>query len=212
MADLGNALTAFAQRIDKAEKVVSNVEALWQTAPRRSDVRRQIGDAELCALYEMAYLSIFGHWENFLEDCLTRMLAGQGCASYSPVLVDPPKSRSLRKARSRLLNKQRFLLWHDPQVSLKRVALHVTGSPLEAALDGAKTTLARYAAIRHAIAHRSDDTRNEFLSAATGLTGVAHTSPGALLRAQDHSDPLNPVRWIRNISADLRQQAAVATG
>ena len=55
---------SFEKRIDESERLVSNVEALWQTAPRPSYVRRQIGDNELCSLYEMAFLSIFGHWEN----------------------------------------------------------------------------------------------------------------------------------------------------
>ena len=96
MPDLGNACATFQRRIDESERLVSSVEALWQTAPLRSDIRRQIGETQLCALYEMAYLSIFGYWENFIEECLTRMLAGQGCASYAPIILASPKPASLR--------------------------------------------------------------------------------------------------------------------
>ena len=212
MADLGSASSTFGKRVDESERVVSSVEALWQTAPRQSDIRRQIGDPQLRALYEMAYLSIFGHWENFIEDCTTRMIAGQGCASYAPVIVSPPRAPTLTAARARVLAGRRFLLWYDPVTSADRIATHVSGSPLEATLRSEEAALGSYAAIRHAIAHQSEDARASFEAASAALAGVVHTSPGRLLRTQDHTDPLNPVRWIRKISTELRRLAAAATG
>lgn len=211
MPDLGNACSTFGKRVDESERVVSSVEALWQTAPMRSDIRRQIGDPQLRALYEMAYLSIFGHWENFIEECATRMLVGQGCASYTPAIVTPPRAPTLTAARTRVLGGQPFLLWHNPVKSADRIAKHVAGSPLEATLRSEETALERYAAIRHAIAHQSEDARASFEAASAALTGVVHPSPGRLLRIQDHTDPLNPVRWIRKISTEFRRLAAAAT-
>jgi hypothetical protein len=211
MPDLGNAQAAFDKGVLEAEKVVSNVEALWQTAPRRSDVRRQIGERELSALYGMAYLSVFGHWESFVEECLTRMIAGQGSSSYTPVLLHPPRARTLKDARTRVLGNRRFLLWHDSAAAAARVAQHVTGSPLESTLLAAQKAIDDYAAIRHAIAHRSDDVLQRFEAASQALTGVKHSVPGRLLRTQDHADPLNPVRWLRKISSDMRQLALRAT-
>ena len=211
MPDLSNARAAFDRAVLEAEKVVSNVEALWQTAPRRSDVRKQIGEKELFALYEMAYLSIFGHWESFVEECLTRMVAGQGSGVYAPVLVNPPRARTLQEARARILGNRRYLMWHDPAVAAGRIAQLVIGSPLEATLLAARQSIDDYAAIRHAIAHRSDDVVRGLGTASQSLTGVKHTVPGRLLRMQDHADPLNPVRWLRKISSDLRQLAFRAT-
>lgn len=211
MPDLTNARATFDRRVSEAETVVSNVEALWQTAPRGSDVRRQISETELNALYEMSYLSIFGHWENFIEECTTRMLVGQGCPSYAPVLAAPPRAATLREARLRVLNGRAFQLWHDPVRSADRIAGHVTGSPIETMLRTEQTQLERFASVRHAIAHRSDDALTSFRQASTALSGVAHGTPGSLLRTQDHSDPLNPVRWIRKISTSLRTLAAAAT-
>jgi hypothetical protein len=211
MPDLSNARAAFDKGVLEAEKIVSNVEALWQTAPRRSDVRRQIGEKELCALYEMTYLSVFGHWESFIEDCLTRMIVGQGSTAYTPRLLHPPRARTLREARARVLGGRRYLVWHDPAAAATRVADHLAGSPLQATLLAEQTTIENYAAIRHAIAHRSGDVQQGFEAAAQSLTGVRHGSPGLLLRTQDHTDPLNPVRWLRRISSDLRQLAIRAS-
>lgn len=211
MADLSTSLTEFERQVTISEGVVANVEALWQTAPPKSDVRRQIGEPQLGALYEMAYLSIFGHWENFIEGCLVRMIAGQGSATYTPQLVAPPRARTLTSARQRVLGNQSYLLWYDPQKSVTRISTHVTGSPLEAAIAAAQGSLERYAAIRHAIAHRSRDSLQQFSAASTALCGVSDRTPGDFLRRQDHTDPLNPVRWIRRISSDLRAIAASAT-
>ena len=204
MPDLRNCLAEFERQVGTSEGVVANVEALWQTAPRGSEVRKQIGGAQMGALYEMAYLSMFGHWENFVESCLTRMLAGQGCPSYSPALVAPPMSTTLGAARLRLLGGNRYLLWHDPKRCVSRISSHVTGSPLEASILASQSSLESYAAIRHAIAHRSQDSLDQFRAASILLCGISEKAPGDFLRRQDHTDPLNPVRWIRRISSDLR--------
>jgi hypothetical protein len=210
MPSLINSQSEFDKQVSRGEAIVANVEALWQTAPRGSDVRRQIGANELSALYEMAFLTIFSHWENFIEGCLVRMVAGQGTANYSPTLVAPPKAVSLTAARTRVLGGRPYLLWYDPSRCVSRVQAHVTGSPLETALTGSQVELEHYASIRHAVAHRTADSVRSFHTSSLALAGVAHQSPGELLRTQDHSDPLNPVRWLRKISSNLRVVAAVA--
>jgi len=211
MADLGNARRLFDRRVSESERTVSSVEALWQTAPRESIVRRQINEDQLAALYEMAYLSVFGHWENFIEDCLVRMLAGQRCAGYVPVIISPPRSASLRDSRLRVLDGRRFRLWYDPTKSADVIATHVTGSPLETVLRTSSTNIGEMASVRHAIAHRSDDAMSSFRASSLTMTGVGHGRPGQLLRAQDHTDPLNPVRWIRKFTTELRELAVLST-
>lgn len=211
VADLTNARSLFFRRVSESEQIVSSVEALWQTAPLGSRVRRDITEDQLCALYEMAYLSVFGHWENFIEECLVRMLSGQGCSTYTPALSAPPRARSLGDARLRVLAGKRFALWYDPVKSADRIAIHVTGSPLEAILRGSSVGIEQMAAVRHAIAHKSDDALAAFRAASLALAGVSYGNPGRLLRSQDHSDPLNPVRWLRKMTTNLRDFASTAT-
>jgi hypothetical protein len=211
VADLLNARASFDKRVAESEQIVSSVEALWQTAPLRSDVRRSITEAQLNALYEMAYLTVFGHWENFVEECLVRMLAGQGAPSYSPALVSPPKATTLADSRARILGPKRYMLWYDPVKSADIVAAHVAGSPLESVLRTADASIYRMAAVRHAIAHKSEDALLSFRAAAVTMTGVSHDKPGVLLRSQDHSDPLNPVRWLRRLTTELLQLADAST-
>ena len=211
MADLVNARQLFEKRVAESEQIVSSVEALWQTAPINSHVRQQITDSQLAALYEMAFLSLFGHWENFIEDCIVRMLSGQGCTNYTPILVGGSRSQTLTAARVRLLNGRPFLLWYDPVKSADRIATHVSGSPLEIMLRSSETHIQHMAAVRHAIAHQSRDALASFRAVSLVMVGVVHTSPGALLRSQDHSDPLNPTRWLRRLTTDLRSLASLAT-
>jgi hypothetical protein len=159
----------------------------------------------------MSYLAIFGHWENFIEDCIVRMLAGYRSGTYRPVLVNPPAEKSLTAARARLLGGAPYALWHDPVKSLNRVVRLVVGSPLERQLTANRAVLETYATIRHSVAHQSQDSRSNFTAASLSLTGTSFSSPGRLLRAQNHSDPLNPVRWIRVVSSDLLRTAYDAT-
>jgi|TARA_R110002020_G_scaffold5703_2_gene23442 hypothetical protein len=211
MADLVNARELFEKKVAESEQIVASVEALWQTAPIGSDVRKQITESQLAALYEMAFLALFGHWENFIEECMVRMLSGQGCTNYTPVFVAAPRSPTLTAARLRLLNGRPFLLWYDPVKSADKIAAHVSGSPLETVLRGSAMHIQNMAAVRHAIAHQSQDALASFKAVSLVMVGVEHAGPGALLRSQDHSDPLNPTRWLRRLTTDLRGLARSAT-
>lgn len=211
-SELALAEERFSNAVRKAELIVSNVETLWITAPNRSDVRRQIGRKELNALYGMAFLSIFGSWEGLVEEVLVRMVAGKSTSTYTPTSQGARLTKkTLTNARLQVLNGRRYLLWHDATRSADRVARHVDGSPLEQVLRANIPELDRFAAIRHAIAHNSADARTSFDVAAIALVGTNMQSPGELLRTQDFSDPLNPVRWIRKISGSLRAMAQQAT-
>jgi hypothetical protein len=210
MASLINARDEFHKRIDQSEEIVSNVEALWQIAPRGSDIRRNIGEPQLSALYEMAYLSIFCYWENFIEECLVRMMTGQKSPTFTPTFVTG-RLPSLNAARTALFNRNQYLLWYNPATSADRIAQHVMSSPLEQVLRTNGVKIRDYAAIRHAVAHKSDDAIAGFRTSSLNLTGVAYSSPGALLRNQDIADVLNPVRRIRVISSELRRFASDAT-
>lgn len=206
-----HAAKRFHRCIADAERLVANVEILWQTAPKGTQVRRNLGPRELQSLYELAYLSIFGDWEVFLEDSLSRMLAGRGTASWSVALVQGRPARSIRRARLQLLGTRQYLLWHDVDRVIRRVRAHVSASPLEHVLSANRLQLQFFAQVRHAIAHRSDHATTQFKAGALSRCGLAYASPGEFLRSQDHTDPLNPVRRLRSISnelAGIAQQAA----
>lgn len=211
MANLENSLLKFTSKVEESENIVASVEALWQTAPLKSQVRAQINEGQLDALYEMAYLSLFGHWENFVEDCTVRMLAGQGSRTYSPVINGASRARTLTEARARVLGNRPYLLWYDPTKSADRVKRHVTNSPLEAVLRAESSAIEEMAAIRHAIAHQSQDAFVKFKTASLSIVGIEHGKPGELLRSQDHTDPLNPTRWLRRFTDDLRGFALQST-
>jgi hypothetical protein len=103
------------------------------------------------------------------------------------------------------------MLWYDPIKSADIIGGHVSGSPLETVLRSAESSINQMAAVRHAIAHQSDDALTSFRTASVSMTGISYDKPGKLLRAQDHSDPLNPVRWLRKLTTELRQFAVNST-
>jgi hypothetical protein len=195
----------FAKYVNENLKIIGSTEALWLTAPPASDIRRQLKVPQLEALYESIYLRIFAAWESFIEDVLVRFMSGYMTATYQPVLAPGcPRSSSIRGARGNLYGPRVYLLWHDPIRSADRIAHHVTGSPLEAVIRGQQVRLEIFAAIRHRIAHDSDDAKAKFNSAAITLTSSNYAGrPGRLLRAADLSDPLNLPKWILKISTEF---------
>lgn len=180
-------------------------EALWQSAPPATQVRKQLKSQQLEALYESAYLRLFASWENFLEDCCARMMARAATPGYMPVAAHGATLySSLEQARAGLLNGRRFLLWHNPVTVADRVAGYLDGSPIESEIRANRPRLEHLAAVRHGIAHSSEDAKASFELAATAITGSVHRGrPGKLLRAADPSDPLNPRRWVVVFREDL---------
>jgi len=201
---------AFGERVDETLRSVAATETLWLTAPPASDIRTRLKVSQLEALYEAAYLRIFSAWEAFLEDVLTRLMAGYRTSSHSPM---PPHGKALEKsvklAQVSLYRGRAYLLWHDPRAVADRAGRHVVSSPLEAVIRSEQSRLEIFASIRHKIAHDSDDAKRRFRIAAVALCGNTFSGrPGKLLRGADLSDPLNQPKWIRVISYELVQTAS----
>lgn len=189
---------------------LGSTEALWMTAPPTTDVRRSLKKPQMEALYESAFLRIFASWEVFQEDATIRMMAGAGTSTYKPVAASgSSKYSTMKAARAALYNNRSYLLWHNPDGVIKRVAKVLDGSPLETELTSNKSKLEHYGNIRHSIAHGSDDAVAKFKAASQYLTGVTHKgSPGKFLRSQDVTDTMNMRRWIFVITTDLQHIAS----
>jgi hypothetical protein len=199
----------FSRYVGDSLKIIASTEALWLTAPPASVIRKQLKVPQLEALYEAVYLRVFSAWEAFVEDVLVRFMSGYKTSTYGPVLTPGcPHSRTVRGARAVLYGARPYILWHNPVSSANRIAGFVTGSPLEATLRSQQARLEIFAAIRHRIAHNSDDTRTTFNAAAMSLAGSGYDGrPGRLLRAPDLADPLNQSKWILRISTELMDAA-----
>ena len=187
-------------------QLAGSTETLWLTAPKTSQVKKTLGQGSLEALYESAYLRVFGAWENFLEEVVIRLMAGRQTPSYKPTAAPGKRMHNtVSGARVALYNGSNYLLWHDPGRAIKRAQMHLTGSPVETVLQGAQTRLGHFAAIRHRVAHSSDDAQQKYLVAALAVTGQSFGGgPGQLLRGHDISDPLNMKSWIHVLTVEMQ--------
>lgn len=192
----------FATRVQDTLSLVGSTETLWLTAPPTSAIRQQLKTPQLEALYESAFLRIFGYWESFLEEVVVRWMAKYTCPGYLPVpAIGETLYTTVTSARTALHteggNVKDFLLWHSPDAVLKRVKKRLDGSPVEAIVNASSTELKNLAAVRHHIAHGSSDTLAKFKVASTALTGSDHSGkPGHALRSLDITDPLNTPKWL----------------
>jgi hypothetical protein len=199
----------FTKYVDESLKIIASTEVLWLTAPPASVVRKQLKVPQLEALYEAVYLRVFSAWESFVEDVLVRFMSGYETSTYAPVLTPGwQHPRTVKDARTALYGTRPYVLWHNPASSANRISRYMSGSPLEATLRSQQARLEIFAAIRHRIAHDSDDARTNFKMAAMSLAGSQYDGhPGRLLRAPDLSDPLNQSKWILRISTNLTAAA-----
>jgi hypothetical protein len=186
-------------------------EVLWLTASTSSSIRSQLGPPQLEALHESAFLRIFGAWEAFQEEATARFMAGHSTTAYTTRLPGPQYQHhsSVSSARTQLLSGRPFLLWHNPDAVIKRVARYLDSCPVETVIDANKIDLEHYGSIRHRIAHSSDDAKVQFKQAARFLTGVDYGGvAGRMLRAHNIADGLNQRLWIVDLSEALRGIAA----
>lgn len=203
----------FIKSIDASLSLVGNTEALWLTSPPTSEVRKKLKVPQLEALYEAVYLQMFGTWEAFLESVTLRWMAKYSSPGYSPTPASGTVLyKSVQDAVPALYlehgNLKNFLLWHNPSHVRARVARHLTACPIEQLMIAESVSLDQFSAVRHHIAHGSNDTRAKFKAASLALTGSDHGGrPGRMLRNADISDPLNTPKWIRSIAEALKQFA-----
>lgn len=167
-------------------------------------------------VYEAAYLLIFAAWEGFLEDTFLRFLCGYGNTAGSMTL-HPGKafSQDLSYAKTALYNGSPYLLWHNPSQVVRRAQRWFISCPHEIVINAAISDIEDFAAIRHFVAHRSDDCEQKFDAAARRLsgTGVLGRRAGRFLR-KNTVDPVTGIQmpWINRISDDLHRYALQIAG
>lgn len=197
-----NALAAASQ---EALGIVAAGELSRTSHPKEWHVRR------LEALYELAFLRIFGAWEMYLEAVFLRSLCGyessagqetlQGTLSHFPNLL---------AAEAAMLGGQQFKLWHNPGIVVKRcqgfIKSNAPGCPAlqETTISSNLTYLGNLAAIRHRIAHTQNDAKTNFDNACTAIAARTYRGarPGRLLRDWDKSATPH-CRWISTFERSL---------
>ncbi|GEB16858.1 hypothetical protein GUY44_19965 [Pimelobacter simplex] len=201
-------LAAFQRSVDESIRIISATESLWLASAPTSQLRRQLTVAQLEALYEAAFLRIFAAWEEYLEASCVRLMAGKGTPTYTPLAAPGVTTfRTQQIARAVLFNSRTYLLWHNPRTVINRVSGWLDSCPIETVVTANQPEIENIAAVRHAIAHGSQDARAKLGVATAALSGVLHTSPGHFLRSADNSDPLNPRKWVRVLTTRLEDFA-----
>ena len=167
-------------------------------------------------VYEAAYLLTFSSWENMLEQGFFRFLCGYSNAAGVPTkTVTWTRPKTVAAANTLLLGHRSYLMWHNPTDVINRSRRYFTGGPHETVLNSALADISDFAAIRHFVAHRNEDTGIKFQAAATRLSGapVPGGRAGRLLRSQTVDTVTGlQVTWLERISADLGRYASQIAG
>jgi hypothetical protein len=196
--------TGYAEVADGSLAAAAAVEMARLAVPADSVARKALNSTRMHYVYEAAFLKTFAAWETLLEEATLRYMCG-----YSAVLYPNPafpanitRATSLAQARQRLFGNYPFLLWHDPTRNANRVSGWVQGCPVEVVATTAQQWLEWVAAVRHRIAHRSDDARHKFDNATMGLAGVRipGASAGRFLRSEAPSGR----RWIVELTGGMK--------
>lgn len=154
--------------------------------------RNVLRPTRIDALYELAYLRAFASWEAFLEDAVLHMMCGFVSPIYAPIF--PPgmrRSLTLTNARATLFGARDYLLWHNPSRIEKQAGKVLAASPIELVVKSNAARLEAFAAIRHRIAHQSDDAETKFDKASMTLIGrrLPGSRAGRLLSTNDPAYP-----------------------
>jgi hypothetical protein len=172
---------------------------------------QQLTPQRLMALYEMAYMRMFVAWESYLEATFLRTMCGYVSPTYTPTFqAGQNRQPTLRHAYGALLLPgQYYLLWHSPPRVRKWAAAWFVGSPHELVIASNLARLEWFGAIRHRIAHGSEDAREKMDKATLGLAGrrFAASSPGRFLRTWNGASQPQE-RWLYTIAAELAALSA----
>lgn len=204
--------SAFTVSASRSSSVIAALESLRSISAVGSPARRTLTPERLEVAYEAAFLRVFTQWEVFLEECTIRYMCGYSHVAYTPTYpASGGKKRTLTEARADLLNNRPFALWHDTQRNADRVAKWLTNSPVEQVMRTSSAVLDPMSAVRHRIAHASDDAKQKFDAAALALAGqrFGGGSVGRFLRGKNPGQPQTRyVDLVAILSALARQIAS----
>jgi hypothetical protein len=179
--------------------------------------RREWTITRLEALYELAFLRVFGAWEKCLECLLYRSLCGYassaGQETLHPGMGHGPANAyypSWAHAEARVLGGGSFVLWHDASKVIARCRKFIrsgAGCPAlqETTISSREAHLGHLGAIRHRIAHDfQEDARKNFDDATRALATRTYPAsrPGKFLRDWNKSVMPNE-RWLDTAVSDL---------
>lgn len=200
----------FASDVDRSVGIARAGELAWTHSKPGSVTRHELRGSRLDGLYEMAYLRLFVSWEIFLEEAFLRMMCGWSSPVYTPTLVAPHTPfTTLAAARNALFEGRDFLLWHNPQAVNNRCSKWFTNGIHAQVIASNEARLEWFAAIRHRIAHGSEQVKKEMNTASTGLAGRRYpgASAGRFLRDWRKAEPLQQERWLKTIADELTGMA-----
>lgn len=196
----------FVTDVERAVGLARAGELAWLDAKPGSVTRRELRGTRIDVLYEMAYLRLFVGWEIFLEDTFLRMMCGWSSPVYSPTLASPHSPfGTIASARNALYEGKDYLLWHNPHAVRHRCNKWFQHGIHAQVVASSEARLEWFAAIRHRIAHGSDQVKREMNSASTGLAGRRYpgASAGRFLRDWREAEPLQQERWLKSIADEL---------
>lgn len=162
-------------------------------------------------VFEAAYLLIFSAWEAFLEEVMIRFIAGYGNKT-GKMTLQPGRAfqPNLSDAKAALYGSKSYLLWHSPDYPIKKSQTWFINASPQTVISSAYSDIANFAAIRHYVAHRSNDCQAKFDNATLALSGsvITGSRAGRFLR-KTTIDPVSGVtlQWIQRIGEDLRRYA-----
>jgi hypothetical protein len=194
----------FSRRISFAISFTERIEQTRIRGGAGAGAILSISDVEFS--YELAFLRIFLAWEILLENVLVRLMCGyQHSGGQETLKGGGPYYKTLADAEAAVLGGRLYKLWHNPRHVIERAEAFLTQTRFEAVLKSAEASLARYAAVRHRIAHSQKHTEREFDRATMSLAGKRYqgSRPGRFLR--DWVPASNPPRrWISAPSDELK--------
>lgn len=164
--------------------------------------------ARLEALYELAYMRLFVHWELFLEASVHRYMCGYASLHGQAMMCGGAYYPTLQSAELAFLSGQQYFLWHNPVRVVNRCKLHITAGRHELVINSNRARLEWFGAIRHRIAHGNADARSKFDSATMNIAGRRYrgSRPGRFLRDWAPGAVL-PTRWLKSIADELHSLA-----
>ncbi len=196
---------AFGRGVGDALGIARAGELARDQAPPGSLARAELRPSRLEALYEMAYLRTFVAWEVFLEDSFLRMMCGFESARWIPVRpVGVQRSRTLRQAQVGLYAGRGFILWHNPNTVIQRAQQWFDNGPHETVIGSQLANLEWMAAVRHRVAHGSEDVRNQFDIASMQFAGRRYPASSAGRFLRDWNGTTRPPeRWLETLGLSL---------
>lgn len=200
MPSLGSAYTVLA---DRAVATATAIEIVKSSLPTGTVPHRELSVFRIELAYEAVFLRVFTGWEDLLEESSVRFACGYYVPWYVPTFpAGGSPAANLADARAKILDGRPYALWHDPRRNARRVGRWVSTCPVEQMMVATQQWLEWVAAIRHRIAHRSNDSKVKFDLATMALSGrrVAGGSAGRFLRSWAPSGR----RWLTTFSDDLK--------